>query len=195
MSNPKRGSQIITGHVSQRYYAPLGELGTVGIIGKAAFLIKAVSNPANRPPNHFQLSLINSLLDQYANAIQFAQRGWNDMARKTNNFGGYSFVEWRPNRDEKDLINHELANGFNILMELEDTVAQGYKLSLSYHVESDSFIASLSCKEPSDSNYKRVLSLWHKDGQKAVGAVLVAHRVILGTDWPTDGQSRTEHDW
>jgi hypothetical protein len=195
MGRSKRGKQFIHGFIHTMYYAPWGEDLDHPFVGRVSLMLGTFRDNPNIKPNFHHMSLINSWLHQYYITHNLNREGINIMPKNTNNYGGYSFVSWRPTSEHKQFINHELSNGYDVLTALEDTVAQGYKLSLSYHVDSDSYIASLSCREPSDDNYKRVLSMWHSDGQKAIGALLVAHNQILGTMWPTDEQRGNEHDW
>lgn len=118
------------------------------------------------------------------------------MANNDNDkYAGYSFVNWKPNTQEKKYIKDKIKDGFDYDLALEEVIAEGYKLSVSYVVNSDSFVASLTCKDPKDSNYKQTLTLWHKNAIVACAGVLIAHIDLLGTDWTGADLSRSEHDW
>lgn len=104
----------------------------------------------------------------------------------SNDFGGFSpsFIELTADQKkafEANLAEYEdsLGNDLQILLENE------YKVSVSPDFQNDTCIATLTCKNQDDPNYKKFLSARHPEVMKALCLVVYKHIVICeDLTWP-----------
>jgi len=110
------------------------------------------------------------------------------MAKKSQNSGG-KMGSWNGivsvpfNSPEKEQFMkwRETADGWET--DLQDLIAQDYKLSLSHDNRSGAIMASLSCYNQKDPNYKYTMISRAPTPLMAVAVTLFKHLVLTEGDW------------
>lgn len=121
-----------------------------------------------------------------------------NMARKTSKSStgswGTTFVSWLPNSEHKDLVTNFVNSNPDIPVHLEDIIANGYKVSVSYDGENDTFIVALTNREAAEEFRNHCITFRHRQLDKALCLMIWFEIEYTEGDWGViDASSR--YDW
>lgn len=107
------------------------------------------------------------------------------MAKKEKNeIGDWKGIARVPfNSPERDAFVTWLKSEPDIFLELSEIIAQDYKLSLSYDSRSDAIMASLSCYNAKEPNYKMTLVSRAPTFWDALCVTVFKHTVLCEGKW------------
>lgn len=114
-------------------------------------------------------------------------------SRNSQDWANFSFVAFTLVEAQKDQFREWYKEqGSRSLDELSSMVTGGYKLTVSWDEQSSCFIASLTCKEPTDPNYGYVLSSRSTDIWEAMALnVFKTVEIFEEYEWPKTAEERT----
>jgi len=110
--------------------------------------------------------------------------------KTTNNFDKFSFVRCELNSEDKKTAKIWIdENTPDMGAIVHDAIAEGYKLSVSFSTDHDTFTASMTGKEDCVNEYK-TLTARHREWITAVMTVLYKHNVMFKAGvWETEEPS------
>lgn len=112
-------------------------------------------------------------------------------SRNPKDWVTYDFVTMTLNEAQKEQFREWYKSaGTSAFDELEALIPSGYKISVAYDGSNNCFIATLTCKEPTDPNYGYCLSSRGPDIWTSL-ALCVFKTIELCTDcdWPKEARS------
>ena len=93
----------------------------------------------------------------------------------------YKFVSLHLDVATTIIVEDETIHVDDALDWLTGKISEGYKISLSYHLEKSSYIASMTGKD-SKANKGLVLSQWAGSIEKAAQKLYIIHEILCGGD-------------
>lgn len=114
---------------------------------------------------------VNILYDRWR-GTEYLRRGWGKRRMKQQwDWKKNEFINWNPSEAHKTEIKSAIAGGDDLFRWLDELVGDGYKLSAVFDEKNSTFIATLTCKNPSSANFHYSLSVRHKDLWVAIQAL------------------------
>lgn len=106
----------------------------------------------------------------------------------------FDFVEIRLDDKQKAEFKSKYSkDGQSLLALLDETVKNGYKLSIGYDTNNNCVIASLTCREPNDTNFNYVMTSRAADCWEATALAMYKHHFVVDdNDW--GGDTRESRD-
>lgn len=106
---------------------------------------------------------------------------------QTTSLDSYSFIRCELNSDDKKAAKVWIEENFADMGAIvHDAVASGYKMSISFSSDHDTFTASLTGKEGAVNEFKTITAR-HKDWQVAAMTVMYKHNVMFKASvWESD---------
>lgn len=126
---------------------------------------------------------------QLITSLETIEMARNGKPKNTSGgFGNYTFVRCELRKEDKEACKEWMAkNTKNSGALIHDAVASGYKLSVSFSSDHDTFTASLTGKEDHGYNAFKTLTARHKEWHVAVMTVLFKAVVMFNNSvWETD---------
>lgn len=140
----------------------------------------------------FELSLSFDCLYHLRRVMFDMAKASQQPARGNTEFKG--FVNYKLTVEEKeayaawDLHDHDLFD----LLALD--AQQGYKLTVSWNDQNETFTATYMCQDKDSPNYGYCLSSFAPDWYNAVRVTAFKHTEVLKSAWPISSKQKTD-DW
>lgn len=99
------------------------------------------------------------------------------------------FVNYVLTAEDKELYQKWEADDHDLWLLLATDIQGGYKLTVGYNSQNDTFNATYMCNDPDDKNAGYCLSAFAPDWYNAVKSLVFKHNEILQCVWPIDGKT------
>lgn len=136
-------------------------------------------------------------VDLYLNAVNCLREVVFEMATKqardtkTNHvFKG--FINRVLTSDEKDSFKVWSCDDHDLWLVLQTDIQQGYKVSVSYNEQNDTFNATYMCNDEKSPNYGWCLTAFAPEWYTAIRSLVFKHNEILQCEWPVGKQANSE---
>lgn len=109
-------------------------------------------------------------------------------SKNSQDWQKFEFVEIRLTDTQKDEFKAKYAKDTNqFLGLLTETLSGDYKLSITYSEENKVFLASLTCRQPSNPNFNYVMTSRASDPWEAMALAMYKHHFACDdNDWGGD---------
>lgn len=132
----------------------------------------SVHSSANAGVPGDELAAKVSILCDRWRGREYRLRGWESRAMNQQwDWKKNEFINWSPSEQHKTAIKAAIEGNEDLFGWLEEMVGDGYKLSAVFDEKNATYIATMTCKNPSSPNFHYSLSVRHRDLWTAIQAL------------------------
>jgi hypothetical protein len=133
-------------------------------------------------------------VDLYLGCVNYLREVVYEMATKAPRdkkrevtFNG--FVNHLLTPEDKELFKTWDCDDHDLWILLQTDIQSGYKISVSFNTQNDTFNATYMCTDEDSPNHGYCLSAFAPDWYNAVKSLVFKHNVVLECVWPLDGKT------
>lgn len=104
------------------------------------------------------------------------------------------FVNYRLSEEDKENFMAWEYDDHDLFLLIAGDNQQGYKLTMSFNSENDTFVATYMCNDPESPNAGYCLSAYGNDWYLALKTLTFKHNVVLEGQWNVD-KAKQQDSW